>query len=542
MKRVARVLCAAAALLCFCPAIHPESIRLSSETDWAAIEPSQWGKFQERHLLSYPGGSFQIEPETLLTNSTAEGMGSALSFYLVSPDRLLLNLLRLASISTPAEVTTPPPMNYVVGQANGFFNEQVYQNDLDSLLLSSLDVLIPLLGGPLFFDSRSDPLARFTVALGGLAPSQVSLVAIEAQRGTPETSLLERIRRDGFPEKVLLVLLGIGLALLPALLRRLKILSRLMAAAPAQVRAGFGLLHSPRYVPSEIKPTQDNKEVNLVRPRRQVVKRDESWCNHPPLVVARADSSPAVSDEKGSLSAGSALASSAEADVQRKMNNDSLTENYLVAGAAAQNAQVRQSKKPEGEEKPETVRNATAEAPRQNMGINGNGSNLPGHHPEPPSPANPVSARPLAVSAPTMTQTLSQPSVAEKMQTPESRAETRQTPRQMNLAEQPIVNSSPDLTSRIVPAGRWAVTEDAGINERVVADKTRTFAHEPQRSFHDLRAGVILQWLESSAPAMLEAVAWEEEHLGEYRGLPFADIVADERQPRSVRRDYTEPR
>lgn len=541
MKGLVRLLYAAAALLCFCPAIYPESIRLPSETDWAAIEPSQWGKFQERHLLSYPGGSFQIEPETLLTGGVIKDIGNAFSFYLVSPDQLFLNLLRITSPAVSDETVVAVPMRYVVGQATGLFNEQVYQNDLDSLLLSPLDVLIPLLGGPLFFDSRSDPLARFTVAPGGLAPSQVSLVAIEAQRGTPETSLLDRIRGDGLPEKVLLVLLGIGLALLPAIFRRLKILSRLMAAAPAQVRAGLGLLHPPRYVPSEIKPTHDNKEVNLVRPRRQVVKRDESWRNHSPLVVARADSSPAVSDEEVSLSAGSALASSAEADVQRKMNNDSLTENYLVAGAAAQNAQVRQIEKPEGEEKPETVRNTTAEAPRQNMGINGNGSNLPGHHPEPSSPANPVSARPLAVSAPTMTQTLSQPSVAEKMQTPESCAETRQTPRQPHTAEQQIMNGSPDLTSRIVPTGRRAVTEDAGINERGVADKTMAFAHDPQHSFHDLRAGVILQWLESSAPAMLEAVAWEEEHLGEYRGLPFADIVADERQPRSVRHDYTEP-
>ncbi|HZS07573.1 MAG TPA: hypothetical protein VFD58_22250 [Blastocatellia bacterium] len=95
------------------------------------------------------------------------------------------------------------------------------------------------------------------------------------------------------------------------------------------------------------------------------------------------------------------------------------------------------------------------------------------------------------------------------------------------------------LMPEIGPENNWPFPEpddrdaltDTGIDLNFAsraADPVDVLLAEPRVSFSDLRTGVMLAWLEPRVPALTEAVDWEEERLGEFRGLPFAEISLEE--------------
>ncbi|HWQ36280.1 MAG TPA: hypothetical protein VNQ79_25835 [Blastocatellia bacterium] len=459
---------AVAILLCLCPVLQADPVRLLPEVDWAALDQAQLQQFRENYLLVALDERSVIEAEGLPAAERDSSFARALWFYSGTPERLFLNLIRLGSpaspVAAPADLTETVGANsYFTGSAPGFYRAEVWQARTASRMVVPLDVMLPLLGGPLLFDTLSDPYSRFAVQPGIDVESQVALPAIAAgQDGGAARSFRDWIGLAELPEKALLVLLGFSLALLPALFRVLRALAGLLPALPARLGNVLALLRRPVYAPQQIEPDR-NEAVNIMpKPRRVAVKRDKSWRRRPP-----------------------------------------------GAGADAEAQNI----------KPEPAAEAATQADA------------------------PVAAELLQAtgSGRTRIYRLHPPAAVRK----EGRrsAETSAFPRASEALERESAGSlpRPEMIATGEEAGRerhWLTDdEEQNLITRVESDPAQAAPpSEPEVSFRDLRTGVMLAWLEERVPALTEAVAWEEEHLGEYRGLPFAEFVPDERRTEAGQR------
>jgi hypothetical protein len=450
-----------AVLLWLCPALQAGPVRLQPEVNWAALDQAQLQQFRENYFLVALGERIVIETED---PETAERIGSsdrALWFYSGRPEQLFLNLIRLglpgSPVAAPATLTDTAEANsYLISPAPGFYRPEVWQSGTALRKLVPLDVMLPLLGGPLLFDTLSDPYSRFAVQPGIDVKAQAVLLTSAArQSGSEASSFRDRISLAEVPEKTLLVLLGLSLALLPVLFRLLRALAKFLPALPARFSGGLTLLRRPVYAPQQIEPFQSEAGNTMSKRRRVVVKRDESRRKRP-----------------------------------------------LVADAAALTSRPESAALP-----PETASQSAAPETAGLSQATSSGSTRI-YRLQPPSAVTKEARRTADASA---------------------------VPR----AGEELERESAGLRQRSVSGGEEAgrerhwLTDDEEQNliTRVESDPAQAApSSEPEVSFRDLRTGVMLAWLEERVPALTEAVAWEEEHLGEYRGLPFAEFVPDERR------------
>lgn len=459
-----------AILLCLCPVLQADPVRLLPEVDWAALDQAQLQQFRENYFLVALDERIVIEAGGLPTAERVSSSDRALWFYSGRPERLFLNLIRLDSpaspVAAPAALTETAEANsYHPGSAPGFYRAEVWQSGTASRMVVPLDVMLPLLGGPLLFDTLSDPYSRFAVQPGIDVEAQVALLAIAArQSGGAAGSFRDWISLAEIPEKALLVLLGLSLALLPALFRVLRALAGLLPTLPARLGNVLTLLRRPVYAPQQIEPDQ-NEAVNTMPKRRRVaVKRDKSWRRRSPVAGADAEAQN-IKPEPAALP--SEAASQADAPVAAELQATGIgsTRIYRLHPPTAARKEGRRS----------------AEA----------------------------SAFPRASETP-------ERESADSLPRPETIATGEETDRERH----------------------WLTDdEEQNLITRVEADPAQAAPpSEPEVSFRDLRTGVMLAWLEERVPALTEAVAWEEEHLGEYRGLPFAEFVPDERRTEAGQR------
>lgn len=485
MNWSARLMITVAASWALCAAMQAEPIRLlpGPGQSW----PRQ---FREGRYFTAPGGTRLIEADRAAVSERPGEVGDPTSFYTVSLENLLLNLIRpdSASVVRPeaeSDADGAEKNPYVVGSAPGFYNPEVWQAQLESRLMVPLDVMLPLLGGPLLFDTLADPHARFAVQPDTGAEAQAAMLAIAAQQsGAGGGSILERLRFTEIPEKALLVLLGFGLALLPALLRSLKYLTRFLPALPARLKRVVTMLRRPVYSPQQIKPVETETENPMPKRRRVVASKDESWRKRPPVRAERVSArtelpSPSVPAE---LSV-SAAEITPEADRQAAVT--------ATSPGPVSRAQARRDK--------ETQR---------------------------PAATAKVVTRIYRIQSP--------PAVATEAAVAESRAVSSLPAKTVESEARPV------LPRREEPIQdrpwRLPETDDDHLITRIEYDplfssravSSGSASPEPKTNYNELRTGVMLAWLEDRIPSLVEAVAWEDEHLGEYRGLPFADALTEE--------------
>ena len=488
MNWSARLMMTVAASLCLCLAARSAPVRLLPEPG-----QSQPRQFRDGWYFTVLGDSHLIEADKALVGERPGEAGDQAFSYTVSLENLFRNLIRPDSSAVPVGAPAADAAGaaekdpYFAGSAPGFYNPEVWQAQLESRLMVPLDVMLPLLGGPLLFDTLTDPHARFAVQPGTGAEAQAALLSIAAQQsGAGGSSILDRLRFTEIPEKVLLVLLGFGLALLPALLRSLKYLTRFLPALPARFKRVLGMLRRPVYSPHQIKPVENETAPPMPKRRRVVAPKDESWRKRPPVRAARIN-------ERTELPPKAApAAKQPEAEPQAAV--------VATTSAPVSRAQARRDREAQSEP------GRAAEAEKTVTRV---------YRIHPPVATVPE----VAVSESRVVSSLATKPVESE-------------PRPVLLRREESVQENPWLLPE---------TDDEYLITRIEYDPlfpgrpvpSDSAPPEPKTSYNELRTGVMLAWLEDRIPSLVEAVAWEDEHLGEYRGLPFADVLTEENRAES---------
>jgi hypothetical protein len=513
MKWFARLLMAVVASVFICPAMYSEPVRLMPNLNWAELGQPEWQRFRSDNSFSVLDGQILINTAGSTAESGDRAFEDKVYFYTVSLDRLLLNLIRLASPVTPATAPATSPVSgspddnkYVIGSAAGFYNPDSYLAERESRLQSSLEATLPLLGGPLLFDTLADPQSRFAPQSGMTLDQLTTMLSVEAEGRRPDTGLYWI--KESFPqlqERALLVLLGIGLALLPAIYRRLKALRRFLPGLPKRLRKTVAMFRKPVYAPAQINPIKYESETPMPKRRRVLVKRDESWRRRPPVAATSAKAQPVSPEIEAPLPVTAPLRSVRESDY-----------GFREHPRAQPSETVRAPRPQMIRERPELNLSDAAETVAESSATGTNGVTTRIYRLETPRPS--LSDRPVAPP----------PQTVSTQSSDAFRSQRREENRLENLW--PLTDEEDDaLITRIEYDPRFP-----GSAAETVAPESS----EDHQSFSDLRTVAMLAWLEPRVPALVEAVAWEEEHLGEYRGLPFADALSEEKNESERRKAH----
>src|SRR5437764_1270364 len=165
MNGLARLLVAVVMLLCLCPVIYPEPIRLMPDIDWSASTQFRLQCVRVSYPFNALGTEVLIDTGPSPVADCPLAAENTVTDYTVSLEQLLQNLVYRgrsnSGTNTESSATTNHPEN-----TPGFYNPETYRAEHEAQLLISLEVLFSLPGGPLFLDPISDPLSRFTARPG----------------------------------------------------------------------------------------------------------------------------------------------------------------------------------------------------------------------------------------------------------------------------------------------------------------------------------------------------------------------------------------
>jgi len=514
MRELARLPIAVVILLCICPTIHPEPIGVMPEIDRPAPAPPQCVRAD--YVFNAQGAEVVIDIKPSPVADCPLAAENTVADYTVSLEQLLRNLIRGGRTDSGTNTGSSAALTNSE-KTPGFYNPELYRTYHEAQLLIPLDVLFSLASGRLFHETIPDPLLRFTARSGIASQPRAVSPAADAQPAAAETAgLREKILQARLPERALLVLAGFGLALLPAVFRRLKTLVRFLLVPHGRKQTVPRLrMNQPVVTPRQIEPLQTESKNTMAKRRKVVVKRDESWRKHPSVPAVNVQSQPGSPEVKTNRNANPKTA--------KPLSNQKAPANTGPRPLTRQNTnrnggttRIYRISPPMGAES--VVRTSSDSNPGTSAGQ-----------------ALPVSSG-AGVASPGATDPAAQ------CRRPASEAAAE---RNMLLAETQAVMSGNFASDRgqlmpeIGPENNWPFPEpddrdaltDTGIDLNFAsraADPVDVLLAEPRVSFSDLRTGVMLAWLEPRVPALTEAVDWEEERLGEFRGLPFAEISLEE--------------
>lgn len=568
MNGLMRLLLAVVALLLFCPLAHSEPVSLFQETGWGRDDASSLPHQYARYTFRTQGADILIGSENFPVSEARKTDEPTEWFTAVSLEETLWKLVRPVPEASPAVavVQSDKPAQQrdlgdkVPSTVSGFYNDVVFQAWREAQLLIPLDAYFSLLGGALFYDSSTDPLSRFSVQPGSTNMTQTTFLFAETQRAGGEIVRYWENLSFSPLQAVLLVLLGFALALLPAIFRRLKFLVRFMPSMPGKVKETIGLLRKDYEVqPNQIETIQFESENDMKRRQRMVVKRDESWRKSPPVPAVEIETVNGGTQQTvrpaGTGANISHLPQSEDFHQPQQIDQPATSASHSVrvalppepvevAAPVSYTGPTRsQRRQPSGKHgantriyrlSPPTGMVSQSEVERP---VDRNGS-AEFHHEPANGFAEKMVEKPVEKAVEKFIEpppVVPEPAVMRTPPVIEAAPQRKEMPRSVS---EPARSRSYETSSTM---RRWFDSLPETTNSPLVEDievdpllnhqnrqTTMTVEEPPVNSFRELRTGAILQWLEGRVPALTEAVAWEEEHLAEYRGLPFASVTLEE--------------
>ncbi|MFN0120836.1 MAG: hypothetical protein ACKV2V_10070, partial [Blastocatellia bacterium] len=268
------------------PATQAETIYVTPDIEWTENDQARLRKLADDVGFHALGVTVSL--------NVSEGFGAARPAHAVDASflynlplaQLLTALLRLPVREGVAQAptATPPGVNgYAIGTAIGFYNPALFLEHQQLTRQYPLDALLPILGGPLLFDTLSDPASRFTIQPGGARDAQMRLLAAPGQlRQAAKKSFVERVSSFLFsgkiPVQIVLIIIGFLVACLPLALRGGK--KPDFSSAPMNV-----ITRDAPILSADSHTAPDTTEVTgrpgngnaMSRRRRVVVKKDNAW-------------------------------------------------------------------------------------------------------------------------------------------------------------------------------------------------------------------------------------------------------------------------